>query len=407
VAVIFSHSALREGWDTPNVFQICTLNQTSSEVKKRQEVGRGVRLAVDRSGARVRDEKVNVLTVIANESYEHYVASLQAEIEAEYGKAGVPPPPRNARRRRTVCLRKEYLLKDEFKELWERIKHRTRYAVRIDSEKLIDDVVPELNTQTIARPRVTITKASVQATPADVFEALQMSQSKTMLDLAGRYPLPNLVEIMRHLMEHTSPPMRVSRATLLALFQRTSNKRAATDNPHEFATVAVRILKDKLADHLVDGIQYEKINEWYEMSQFEAELDEWEDYLVPSRRPDGSDGASVYDHVAWQSDIERQFAQDLEHRDDVKYYIKLPRWFTVDTPVGTYNPDWAIVMEERDEYGQAIGKPLLCLVRETKDPTWRNTIRPDEQRSIECGQRHFCEALNVDYKVLSSIAELR
>jgi type III restriction enzyme len=406
VAFIFSHSALREGWDNPNVFQICTLNQTTSEVKKRQEVGRGVRLAVNQTGARVREDNVNVLTVVANESYEQYVASLQSEIEAEYGKAGVPPPPKDARRRRTVRLRKEYLLREEFKELWERIKHRTRYAVRIDSERLIADVLPELDQQTIQRPRVTITKASVQATPADVFEALQISQSKTMLDLAGRYPLPNLVEIMRHLMEHTSPPLRVSRVTLLALFQRTSNKQAATDNPHEFATVAVRILKDKMADHLISGIQYERINEWYEMSQFDAELDEWDDYLVPSRRPDGLEGASLYDHVAWQSDIERQFAEDLERRDDVKYYVKLPRWFTVDTPLGTYNPDWAIVLEDRDEHGQPTGKPVLCLVRETKDANWQTNLRPDEKRSIACGERHFRDALAVDYKVVSSIAQL-
>src|SRR5439155_18709331 len=93
VAFIFSHSALREGWDNPNVFQICTLNQTASEVKKRQEVGRGVRLAVDQTGERVRDEKINVLTVVANESYECYVEQLQSEIQEEYGQEGLPPKP--------------------------------------------------------------------------------------------------------------------------------------------------------------------------------------------------------------------------------------------------------------------------------------------------------------------------
>src|SRR5512136_2869423 len=94
---IFSHSALREGWDNPNVFQICTLNQTASEVKKRQEVGRGVRLAVNQNGERVHDERINVLTVVANESYERYVERLQTEVEEEYGKDGLPPKPANAR----------------------------------------------------------------------------------------------------------------------------------------------------------------------------------------------------------------------------------------------------------------------------------------------------------------------
>ena len=141
---IFSHSALREGWDSPNVFQICTLNQTASEMKKRQEIGRGVRLAVTQNGDRVRDEKVNVLTVVANESYEKYVARYQSEIEDEFGTEGLPPPPANARQRGVARLRKEYTLKPEFKELWERIKHKTRYEVKIDTEKLIADVVAEL-----------------------------------------------------------------------------------------------------------------------------------------------------------------------------------------------------------------------------------------------------------------------
>ena len=107
---IFSHSALREGWDSPNVFQICTLNQTASEVKKRQEIGRGVRLAVDQSGNRVHDAKVNVLTVIANESYASYVEGYQAEMQAEYGDQGLAPPPVDKRRRSVAKLRKVYTL---------------------------------------------------------------------------------------------------------------------------------------------------------------------------------------------------------------------------------------------------------------------------------------------------------
>ena len=105
VAFIFTHSALREGWDNPNVFQVCTLNQTVSNLKKRQEVGRGVRLAVDQAGDRTHDPQVNVLTVVANESYEQYVATLQSEIVEEYGADEAPPPPPNARSRRTVPFR--------------------------------------------------------------------------------------------------------------------------------------------------------------------------------------------------------------------------------------------------------------------------------------------------------------
>jgi type III restriction enzyme len=177
------------------------------------------------------------------------------------------------------------------------------------------------------------------------------------------------------------------------------NKKAATDNPHEFATLAVRILKEKLADQLVAGIQYHKINQWYEMSQLESEVESWMAHLVPAPH-------SIYDHVECDSEIERAFVTDLELRDDVRLYVKLPSWFRVPTPVGEYNPDWAIVMEVRDEHGKPTGEPMLYLVRETKDPSWKTTLRPDERRKISCGERHFKDTLGVDYRVVSKASEL-
>lgn len=400
VSFIFSHSALREGWDNPNVFQICTLNQTASEIKKRQEVGRGVRLAVEQSGERIHDERVNVLTVVANESYEKYVEKLQQEIEEEYGKDGLPPKPANARKRGIAKLRKEFTLRPEFKELWDKIKHKTRYTVKIDTKKLIDEVVWELDKVEVKPPRIAITKAHVQAgKEEDVFRALQMSAAKSVQDLSGRFPLPNLLEVMSNLMEHSTPPIRISRRTLLEIFKCISNKTEATNNPHGFATAAVQIIKDKLADHLVKGIQYYKINEWYEMTQLETEIENWMDYMVPTER-------AVYDHVVYESEIEKNFVEGLDQRDDVKLYLKLPSWFKVLTPVGEYNPDWAIVLEQRDEHGQPSGEPLLYLVRETKDTHKLDDLRPDERRKIQCGEEHFTKALGVDYKVVTSASEL-
>ncbi|MBI3611382.1 MAG: DEAD/DEAH box helicase family protein [Nitrospirae bacterium] len=406
VSFIFSHSALREGWDNPNIFQICTLNQTVSAIKKRQEVGRGVRLAVDQTGDRVKDEKINVLTVVANESYERYVERLQAEIVEEYGLEGLSPKPADARKRGAAKLRKQYILKPEFRELWERIKHKTRYAVKINTEKLLNEVVLELDKAEIRPPRVTITKAQLQVGQEDAFDALQISAERTAKFLTRRNGLPNLIEIMANLMEHTTPPMRLTRTTLLEIFKRAKKKRGALDNPYGFATAAVQILKGKLADHLVNGIQYQKINEWYEMTQWESEIPSWKEYLVPSCRSNGSDGASLYDNVIWESEIEKKFAEDLEKLDFVKLYVKLPSWFTVDTPVGTYNPDWAIVMEERDPYGKSTGKPFLYLVRETKDRNWKTELRPDERRKILCGERHFKDALGVDYQIVTKASEL-
>ncbi len=395
---IFSHSALREGWDNPNVFQICTLNQTTSEVKKRQEIGRGVRLAVNQDGDRVRDEHVNVLTVVANESYEHYVSQYQTEIETEFGRDGLPPRPANARQRGVAHLRKEYLLKPEFRELWERIKQKTRYAVRIDTPQLIADVVQELNRAEIRPPHVEIRKAKVE-TEGEAFVAVQVAERAAPYTPEAQ-PFPNLVEVLSALLERTSPPVRLTRHTLLEVFKQASPKiqAAALKNPFEFATVASRIIKNKLADQLVNGIQYEKINQWYEMTQFE-DIPGWADNLVPAAH-------SVYDHVVYESEIEKAFVEGLERREDVKLYVKLPGWFTVPTPVGEYNPDWAIVLEPRDEFGKPTGGGLLYLVRETKSSTDLEELRLDEARKIRCGERHFRDALRVNYKVVTDARKL-
>ena len=175
-------------------------------------------------------------------------------------------------------------------------------------------------------------------------------------------------------------------------------------NPHEFATIAVGIIKDRLTDQLVDGVRYEKLGEWYEMAQFELELEAWSEYLVKSERPDGSDGASLYDAAFWDSmTIEKPFIEALERRKDVRLYFRLPGWFLVSTPIGQYNPDWAIVMDNPED---ETGKPFFYLVRETKATGRLADLRPQERRKVLCGKRHFEDALGVSYRVVSSASEL-
>jgi len=398
-AFIFSHSALREGWDSPNVFQICTLNQSISEMRKRQEIGRGVRLAVDQTGDRVRDEKVNVLTIVANESYERYVEQYQQELDDAYGPGTEKPRIANARKRGVAKLRKAYLLKPEFKELWEKIKHKTRYSVEIDSKKILADVLPKLNATKIEPPKIKVQKARVEAEDgAERFAAMKIAERGTEYCALNRR-LPNIVDMMANLMKHTTPPVRLTRRTLLEVFRRTTNQATVLANPHQFATVAVRLLKEALWDQLVHGIQYEKIDAWYEMTQLEEIVPEWADYLVPAKH-------CVYDHVAFASEIEENFVKGLDDDERVKLYLKLPKWFTVPTPVGEYNPDWAIVMERRDAHGKPTGEPLLYLVRETKDTERLDALRPNEKRKLDCGERHFKDALDVDYRVVKSASEL-
>jgi len=393
---IFSHSALREGWDSPNVFQICTLNQTTSEFKKRQEIGRGVRLAINQQGDRDRDEHVNVLTVIANESYENYVSKYQSELETEYGAGNLAPRPSNARKRSEAKLRKGFQLNPKFKELWNRIKHKTRYAVTIDSRKLIDDVVKELNEETIHPPQIVVRRARLEA-KNESFSAI-LTAERVLGEGYKASSLPNITEVITSLLERTTPPVRLTRNTLLDIYRKSSTaiQQAALKNPFEYASVASRIIKNKISDQLVEGIQYEKINEYYEMTQF-MDIPGWEDNLIASPH-------SIYDHVAFESEIEKEFVEGLEHRDDVKLYIKLPGWFTVPTPIGEYNPDWAIVLEKKNEDDKV--EDVLYLVRETKDTRNLDELRPDEKRKIISGKKHFKDALNVDYDVVVTTNQL-
>jgi len=384
---IFSHSALREGWDNPNVFIICTLNQTASNIKKRQEIGRGVRLAVNQEGERIRDEEVNILTVVANESYKDYVSKLQTEYLEEYGPGDVPPPPPDARKKGIARLRKEYMLTPEFRELWERIKYKTRYSVKVDTERLIEDCVKELDEAVIRSPQIVIQKAQVDMIDNTNIQALYIGGS-AVEDLSGRYPLPNIVEWIQD-------ETKLTRSTVLEILRRTKQKEAVFKNPHEFAATAIRIIKDKLADHLVNGIQYTRINDYYLMELFQ-DIEKHQQYLIPAER-------SLYDHVIYESDVERRFAEGLEKRKDVKLYVKLPSWFKVPTPVGDYNPDWAIVVEETNQFGEVVDK--LYLVRETKGTSNLNELPPQERRKVKCGEKHF-EALGVNYKVVASIDEL-
>lgn len=438
VSFIFSHSALREGWDNPNVFQICTLNQSVSDMRKRQEIGRGVRICVNQTGDRVYHEGVNVLTVVANESYESFVSEYQSEIdlayreqiETRFGKKlekltpieralvekelqiMLPPPPENARKRVTASLNTDvreapldkhwqeladgqtYELPLEFLQLWDKIKPKTRYRVTIDTAKLVEDVVAELRYADIPEPRTTVTKARVQLDFAGEFQALQMSMARKLSDLVGNYPLPNVVEIMLNLMQQTSPPMRLTRDTLLQIVQRAPDPEAIVRNPNGFATTAVGIIKAKLADQLIDGIIYEPTGTHYDLKLFQPEVNGYEQHTVSAEK-------SLYEKVICDSQVEKDFVIGLENLEEVKFFLKLPDWFQVDTPIGGYNPDWAIVMGEE-------GAERLYLIRETKGQTDIAKLQyAHEGKKIACGRAHFVDALRLDYDVVVTADQIK
>ena len=270
----------------------------------------------------------------------------------------------------------------------------------IDSDELVPKVAGRIDTVSVKRPRVAVSLGRVELGAEDTFEAIRMSGGKTLEDLVGRYPLPNLIDVISHLLQATSPPVRLTRQTLLRVFEETNNLSAALENPQAFATAVASVLREYPADQLIDGIEDQKLNEWYQMRKLDVPFDAYEEYLVPSTR-------SPWESVQWDSHIERDFVKDIEDISEVKLYIKLPDWFTVDTPVGKYNPDWAIVWEDRDEHGEPTGRAALYLVRETKGTTELDNLQhPNERRKVICGTRHFQGALGVDYKVVTSAKDL-
>jgi type III restriction enzyme len=215
-------------------------------------------------------------------------------------------------------------------------------------------------------------------------------------DLRGRYPLPNVVEIMMNLMAHTSPPMRLTRATLLEIVRRAPDSDAVIENPNGFATTAVQVIKEKLADQLIGGIIYRPTGDFYELRRFEPTLSSYQEHVAPATK-------SLYDQVICDSGVEKEFVSGLENLEEVRFFVKLPDWFQVETPIGGYNPDWAIVMADLDNPGQ----DLLYLVGETKGQTDISKLQyAHESQKIRCGQAHFKDALRVPYRVLSSASEL-
>jgi type III restriction enzyme len=374
---IFSHSALREGWDNPNVFQICTLNETRSEMKKRQEIGRGLRLPVRVDGTRCFDRHVARLTVVANEHYDEFAKSLQNEIADE---CGVDFTGRvvNERDKQRVRLKKGWNADPEFLAIWEKIKHRTRYNVRFDTCDLIRRAVDQFKTwPKVKKPRIRVVGTRLGITTkgvSAVAEATHVAKPE-----AERRQLPDIVGEIQRRTELTRP-------TIVDFLLACGRLAEVEDNAQEFIDQASAVLKAVLNEVLVNGIEYEKIDN----AVFEQRIFEDEEIETFIRRRIESQ-KSLYEEFEVDSDVEKSFAEKLEQRDDILLFFKLPSRFVVDTPIGTYNPDWAIVKKE--------DTAKLYLIRETKGSLDPTKLRESENAKNFCGKKHF-DALGVSYAVV-------
>jgi type III restriction enzyme len=370
---IFSHSALREGWDNPNVFQICTLNETTSEMKKRQEIGRGLRLPVNSNGERVHDSTINVLTVVSNESYDDFARKLQQEIESETGVSFSKNRIKNKRERRVVKAQKELLLDETFKELWSRIKHQTKYSVEIKTDELISDAAKILLETRIDSPRIISSRARLEIGSAGV--------SYTERDSTGmRVQTDSIVWSIPDILNSIQQRTKITRSTIFEILKQAKKIESILVNPQQVIDEASRAVSVSLRRLMIDGVKYERIDgKYWQMERFE--LDELETYLSGLVEVQKQD-KTLYDYVQVDSDIERAFAKQLEDRDDVKFYFKLPGWFKIETPLGKYNPDWAIVFEDDKR---------IYFVAETKGVSDINDehLSESERDKILCGKRHF------------------
>ncbi|NKE10701.1 MULTISPECIES: DEAD/DEAH box helicase family protein [Kocuria] len=466
---VFSHSALREGWDNPNVFQICTLREMGAETERRQTLGRGLRLPVAKSEGgyeRVADRGIATLTVVANESYKQFADALQKEYKdagveigrvrkAEFSKIplqnpdgtltdenlgyegsvsiwehllaqkfidkdGVVQPkfqpntldfslnmpvdfmwaepfvielvgranigkyvkPKSKRHSRK--LNKELFANPEFEKFWETISRRTTYRVEVERDKIIENSVRAIKEAPSIDPlRIQVTRAGVKVLRGG---AKGQELGSRQQELRGSYDLP---DIIGELQEATS----LTRKTIVDVLVGSGRLGEFIANPNDFIAMAKRLMQTELAKLVVDGVQYEKIaGSVYELRELRKDGEEEKERFLDQMYKLENADKSNFDYVVYDSDPERQFAELLDGREDIKFFMKLPDRFKIDTPVGPYNPDWAIVKHED-------GGERVYMIRETKSTEDEIKRRPTENAKIKSAKRHF-EAIGVpDYAV--------
>ncbi|PID90177.1 MAG: restriction endonuclease subunit R [Bacteroidetes bacterium] len=491
VRFIFSHSALREGWDNPNVFQICSFHQSQSATRRRQEVGRGLRLCVDAKGRRLDSSALgregvhalNRLTVVASESYADFAKGLQKELEENLysrpkalsvkvfrdmvvpikggepyriseeeanrlhlelfdngyiDKGGDPTDKYHADRREGHLtpleglpeavseavyerierifsgVRPEELVenaakpevenklnanfeKKEFQALWERIHQRQGYRVEFDSEELIAKCIEAIDREL----RVPTMEYRVERGEQKAILSQEEMHSKGMMALKEKGRPEKLVGLpvggVRYdLLGEIARPTFSCRRTVARILMGIRRDKFAmyAQNPEYFFREARRIITEQRATLIVDHITYNLLNETYESSIFTDG-----EHAADSRAIRGK--KSITDYVFWDSDVERQFAQELDAASEVVAYAKLPRGFHIPTPLGDYSPDWAIAFEEG-------AVRHIYFVAETKGSMSSLDLRRVEDGKIKCA-RQFFEKLSkgVRYDVVDSYEALR
>lgn len=396
VRFIFSHSALKEGWDNPNVFQICTLNETTSVIKKRQEIGRGLRLPVNQKGERIYDEKVNILTVIPNESYEQFANSLQQEYIDDCGIKFEKSHLKNAKNERTVTYRFDAFTDPLFLQIWERIRHKTSYRVQFDSDELIDNASQKIHVMPkIDIPKIEIKKARMVQNSETGIETQEIfSQSE---HIQTKFVIPDILKVLQQ-------KTGLTRNTLVQILQQSGRIDEVKSNPQRFIETVAEIINDELYDLMKNGIYYQKLDKVYEQSLFKTYKIYANQYTFNVNKMD----KTIYNGVLdLDSNTENQFATDCENYDEqVAFYFKLPKKFKIPTPIGNYNPDWAVVIKKNGEQVYFIAETKNTGDKSIQDGVVVDKLKWEERFKIACAKRFFEMNDEVDYQVVQKINEL-
>lgn len=367
VEFIFSHSALREGWDNPNVFNICTLAYSTSEIKKRQEIGRGLRLPVDQYGNRIFDTNINLLTVITNESYREYLEQLQVEYREE---AGIEAPPIEERQKRVkIKLKEEAIGSDNFINLWDRISQKAKYLVNIDENEFIQNCISEIQTIDLNMLKVNVEKIRIDKIKND---DLPISYLKK---LSVNREIKEVFNVLTYIEKETN----LTKKTIYKILNGSENFDLFFVNPQKYAEKVTEKIKECKKSFEARNIKYINLEDKYETSLFRDEVMSYESYIIKIDK-------SIYDGIIKDSAIEEKFAKELDKDSRIKLYIKLPEWYVIETPAGNYTPDWAIVVERI--YGDQIEDKIFFVV-ETKGTNNINDLRPEEKIKIESAKKRF------------------
>ena len=413
VRFIFSHSALREGWDNPNVFQICSLRQSNSVAQKRQEVGRGLRLCVDAHGIRQDNEtipdevqKVNKLTVIASEGYATFVADLQKDIRQDLydrpTKADFDPKALDdmiedgSKTKVPENKLNDNFAKKEFQKLWKRINHKYAYTVDFDSEELIKKAVAAINRElSVTQLSYVVTRGEQKddTTLDDMKDGSMMVQEEI-----GTYRMrTDMVSSVKYdLLGKIGSATKLTRKTVATILSEIMPSKFAMykANPEEFIRKVSRLVMEQKATIIVEHISYNQVEGSFDSDIFTQEKHATIDHAFEGKK-------SIVDYVFTDSDGEKDFVGNIDTAKEVAVYAKLPKGFHIPTPVGNYSPDWAIAFQEGTV-------KHIYFVAETKGSMSSMDLREIEKGKIACAEKLFeqLSTANVKYGKVDSFDTL-